>query len=199
MSLNKTKKRKKSSRYHGRKRGTCGTGARKKMKGSGHRGGKGMAGSGKRADQKKSLVLKLYGHGYFGKQGITSKKTERDKRNRINLDLIYKNLESFGNKKGDSYEINLNSYKILAGQSEIKKKLIITAQSASESAIENVEKAGGKIILPEVRKIMKTPLVEYNQKKKPEKKIEESGKKEGKEKISKKESEKSEKIKEKSE
>ena len=148
MSI-KTKKRKKSSKYHGRKRGTCGTGARKKMKGSGHRGGKGMAGTGKRADQKKTLILKLYGHDYFGKQGITSKKTERDKRKRINLDSIYKNLESFGKRKGDAYEINLNSYKILAGQLEIKKKLIITAQSASESAIEKVEKAGGKIILPE--------------------------------------------------
>ena len=146
MSI-KTKKRKKSSRYHGRKRGTCGTGARKKMKGSGHRGGKGMAGTGKRADQKKTLILKLYGHDYFGKQGITSKKTERDKRKRINLDSIYKNLESFGKRKGDAYEINLNSYKILAGQLEIKKKLIITAQSASESAIKKVEKAGGKIIL----------------------------------------------------
>ena len=148
MSI-KTKKRKKSSRYHGRKRGTCGTGARKKMKGSGHRGGKGMAGTGKRADQKKTLILKLYGHDYFGKQGITSKKTERDKRKRINLDSIYKNLESFGKRKGDAYEINLNSYKILAGQLEIKKKLIITAKSASGSAIEKVEKAGGKIILPE--------------------------------------------------
>src|SRR3989344_939975 len=146
MSI-KTKKRKKSSRYHGRKRGTCGTGARKKMKGSGHRGGKGMAGTGKRADQKKTLILKLYGHDYFGKQGITSKKTERDKRKRINLDSIYKNLESFGKRKGDAYEINLNSYKILSGQLEIKKKLIITAQSASESAIKKVEKAGGKIIL----------------------------------------------------
>ena len=148
MSI-KTKKRKKSSRYHGRKRGTCGTGARKKMKGSGHGGGKGMAGTGKRADQKKTLILKLYGHDYFGKQGITSKKTERDKRKRINLDSIYKNLESFGKRKGDAYEINLNSYKILAGQLEIKKKLIITAQSSSGSAIEKVEKAGGKIILPE--------------------------------------------------
>ena len=146
MSI-KTKKRKKSSRYHGRKRGTCGTGARKKMKGSGHRGGKGMAGTGKRADQKKTLILKLYGHDYFGKQGITSKKTERDKRKRINLDSIYKNLESFGKRKGDAYEINLNSYKILSGQLEIKKKLIITAQSASESAIKKVEEAGGKIIL----------------------------------------------------
>ena len=122
----------------------------KKSKGSGHRGGKGMAGTGKRADQKKTLILKLYGHGYFGKQGITSKGTERDKRDRINVGEIQEKY-----KPG---EINLSSYKIL-GDGEIKNKFIITAQSASKSAIEKVEKAGGKIIV-EIRKIMKTPLVE---------------------------------------
>ena len=75
-----TKKRKKSSRQHGRNMGTHGGGARKKRKGSGHRGGIGMSGSGKRADHKKTLITKLYGNAYFGKQGITSKKTERDTR-----------------------------------------------------------------------------------------------------------------------
>ena len=48
--------------------GTHGTGARKKAKGTGHRGGKGMSGSGKRADHKKTLITKLYGHKYFGKR-----------------------------------------------------------------------------------------------------------------------------------
>jgi len=76
----KIKKRKKSSRMHGRKMGTHGTGARKNKRKSGNRGGRGLAGTGKRADQKKTLITKLYGHGYFGKQGITSKKTEKDKR-----------------------------------------------------------------------------------------------------------------------
>lgn len=156
MTLKRTKKRRKSSRYHGKGMGTCGTGARKKSKGSGHRGGYGMAGSGKRADQKKTLVLKLYGHGYFGKQGITSKGTERDKRDRINVGEIQ--------EKYAPGEINLSSYKIL-GDGEIKSKFIITAQSASKSAIEKVEKAGGKIIVKEIKEI-KTPLVEYNQKKK---------------------------------
>ena len=65
---------------HGRNQGTHGRGARKKAKGSGHRGGIGMAGSGKRADHKKTLITKLYGNKYFGKQGLTSRKTERDKR-----------------------------------------------------------------------------------------------------------------------
>ena len=80
---------------HGRKMGTHGWGARKKHKKSGHRGGTGMAGTGKRADQKKTLVNKLYGNKYFGKQGITSKKTQRDKRDRINLQDIELNLGSY--------------------------------------------------------------------------------------------------------
>ncbi|HJX49959.1 MAG TPA: uL15m family ribosomal protein [Candidatus Nanoarchaeia archaeon] len=147
----KTHKRQKKTRYRGRGMGTHGTGSRKKKKGSGHRGGKGMAGTGKRADQKKNLILKLYGHGYFGKQGITSKKTERDKRLRINLKQIELYLDKYGKKKGDSFEIDLSNYKIL-GDGEVKDKLIIKAKEASESAIKKVEKVGGKIQLP-VKKI----------------------------------------------
>jgi len=142
----KIHKRKKSSRMHGRKMGTHGWGARKKHKKTGHRGGKGMSGSGKRADHKKTLVTKLYGHGYFGKQGITSKGTQKDKSNRINLQLIEKNLKKYGKKVGDKFEINLKSYKIL-GIGEVKNKLIINARGASKSAIEKVKKAGGEIIL----------------------------------------------------
>ena len=70
----KTKKRKKFSRMHGRNMGTAGHGARKKSKGKGHRGGKGLSGSGKRADHKKTLITKKYGHGYFGKKGKTLEK-----------------------------------------------------------------------------------------------------------------------------
>jgi len=134
--------------------GTHGRGARKKGKGTGHRGGKGMSGSGKRADQKKTLVTKLYGHGYFGKQGITSKGTKRDKRNRINLQQIELNLEKYGGKSGDKWEINLNSYKIL-GTGEVKNKLVIKAKEASKSAIEKVKKAGGEIILSVKKDVVK--------------------------------------------
>ena len=142
----KTHKRQKKTRMHGRNMGTHGGGARKKRKGSGHRGGIGMAGSGKRADQKKTLVLKLYGHNYFGKQGITSRGTKRDKRDRINLRDIELKKEKLGKKKGDAYEINLETYKIL-GDGEVKNKLIIKAKEASKSAIDKIEKMGGKIIL----------------------------------------------------
>jgi large subunit ribosomal protein L15 len=139
-------KRKKVTRMHGHGAGTHGRGARKKARGSGHRGGKGMAGSGKRADQKKTLITKLYGNTYFGKQGVTSRGSERDKRKRINIDEIEKHLEKYGKKVGDKYEINLPSYKIL-GDGNIKNKLFIKAKEASKTAIEKVKKAGGEILL----------------------------------------------------
>mgnify|MGYP001582822321 CR=1 FL=1 len=142
----KQKKRRKSSRMHGRGMGSNGRGARKKGKGKGHKGGKGMSGSGKRADQKKTLVLKLYGHGYFGKQGITSKGTEKDKRKRINLQQIQNNLEKYGKKTGKGWEVILKDYKIL-GDGELKDKIIIKAKEASKSALKKVEEAGGEIIL----------------------------------------------------
>jgi large subunit ribosomal protein L15 len=134
--------------------GSHGWGARKKHKKSGHRGGTGMAGTGKRGDTKITLVTKLYGHDYFGKQGITSRKTKRDTRQRINLQQIEKNLEKYGKKTAKGWEINLEKYKIL-GEGEIKEKLIITALEASESAIQKVKKAGGQIILPEKNKPIK--------------------------------------------
>ena len=109
-----------------------------------------MHGSGKRADHKKTLVIKLYGHGYFGKRGIKSKGSKKDKGNRINLQLIEKNLQKYGKKTDKGFEVNLNSYKIL-GTGEVKNKLIIKAKEASKSAIEKVKKAGGDIILPTKR------------------------------------------------
>ncbi len=136
----KLKKRKKYSRMHGSR--TCGYSA-KLHKGKGSRGGKGMSGTGKRADQKKSLVIKLYGNKYFGKQGKTSRKVKKKKIEIINVGEIE---EKF--KEG---EVNLDKYKIL-GEGEISKKFIIKAESASASAIEKIKKAGGNIIIKERKK-----------------------------------------------
>ena len=114
----KTHKKRKTGKYRGKRMGTYGRGARKKAKGSGHRGGKGMSGTGKRADQKKTLVLKLYGNSYFGKQGVTSRKTQRDKSDKINIQDIEMNLENYiskgiAKKTQKGFEIDLKSYKIL--------------------------------------------------------------------------------------
>ncbi len=151
MPKRKRKKRKKSSRMRGSS--THGGGARKKRKKSGHRGGKGMSGSGKRADHKKTLITKKYGHGYFGKKGLTSKKTEKDKRLRINLKDILENLDSYADEKGI---VNLEEYKIL-GEGEVNKKIIIKAKEASKSAIEKIKKEGGEILLPEKKEKKEKP------------------------------------------
>lgn len=149
----KIKKRKKVSRMNGRKMGTHGRGARKKAKGSGHRGGKGMSGTGKRADHKKTLINKLYGNKYFGKQGITSKKTQKDKRKRINVGEIQLNITKYGKKTQKGWEIKLDNYKILGG-GNIKDKFFISAKEFSKSAIDKIKKAGGDVIL--IKKVENT-------------------------------------------
>ncbi|MCR4327234.1 MAG: uL15 family ribosomal protein [Nanoarchaeota archaeon] len=153
----KLQKRRKSTRMHGHKMGTHGHGSRKNRRKSGHKGGVGMSGSGKRADHKKTLINKLYGHNYFGKQGITSKGTKRDVRNRINVGDIELHIGKYGKKGKDGYEVVLKNYKIL-GRGEVKNKLIVTCLEISASAKEKIEKAGGSVTVKEVKEIV-TPKV----------------------------------------
>jgi large subunit ribosomal protein L15 len=148
----KAKKRTKRSRWRGSR--THGRSI-KLNKGKGNRGGKGMAGTGKRADHMKSFVIK-YLYPYFGKKGFTSKSTERKRIKEINLkdinEILNKFVEEGKAKKGkEGYELELKGYKIL-GDGEISEKMTIRAKSASKSAKEKVEKAGGKLILEKVQK-----------------------------------------------
>ena len=140
----KTKKTKKSKGQRGKT--THGHGARKKWKGSGHRGGIGMAGTGKKADQKKTLITKLYGNKYFGKKGITSLHSYKDKTKKINLREIQTNLDQLTEKFGEKGKLILKNHKIL-GDGEFKEKIEITARAFTRSAKEKIEKAGGKAIL----------------------------------------------------
>ncbi|MFW6282996.1 MAG: uL15m family ribosomal protein [Minisyncoccales bacterium] len=183
----KAKKRKKSSRYSGKGMGTHGTGARKNKRDSGNRGGVGMAGTGKRADQKKTLVIKKYGHGYFGKKGITSIGTRRDKSFRVNIGEIDKNINNYIKKglakpvsgSNKEFEVDMKKHKIL-GTGDVKNKLKITAYSASESAKEKAKKAGGEIIVLENLNKKQTPKKTDNKEEKTEDKKENSSKKETK-------------------
>ncbi len=137
----RTHKRKKSSRLRGAK--TCGWGFRQKHKGHGSKGGFGMSGSGKRADHKKQKALMSDPKKrYFGKQGLTSRKTKRKKYNKINLLDI---SENFFKKSGD--KLNFSKHKILGKGDGFKAE--IKALSATPSAIEKMKKAGGNIILSE--------------------------------------------------
>ncbi len=138
----KLKKRKKSSRNRGN---TSFRGARKKARGKGHKGGKGMSGSGKRADQKKTYIFR-YKHPYFGRAG---RKRTRKRENKINVGTINDNLENFVNngraEKGKGYKIILKDYKVL-GNGEIEKSVEVHASSFSKLAKEKIEKAGGKAV-----------------------------------------------------
>ena len=133
-------KRPKNSRIRGAR--TVGWGFRQKHKGHGNKGGFGKAGTGKRGDHKKQTALESDTRKkkrYFGKQGLTSRGTERDMRKRINLYDIKDNLFV-----KDGAKIDLNKYKILGSGDGFKAEIL--AMSASKLAIEKMEKAGGKIV-----------------------------------------------------
>lgn len=125
------KKRRKKSRYRGTH--THGRGAKKKARGSGHRGGVGKAGSGKRADHKKDLI-----NFPFGKDKVLRRK-QKTKLKVINLSQISERYS--GNK-----EVVLTGFKVL-GEGELKEKMVIKADAASQSAIDKVKKSGGDIIV----------------------------------------------------
>ena len=99
-----------------------------------------MAGTGKRADQKKSLVINLTGgNNYFGKDKAL-RKPIKIRLNVINvgeIELKYQGKEGI---------IDLTEYKIL-GEGDIKSKIKIKASGASNSAMEKIKKAGGEIIV----------------------------------------------------
>ena len=94
MTVNK---RKKFSRMRGL--GSHGWGAKKKHRGAGNRGGRGMAGSGKRADQKKPTILKLYGNEYFGRHGFCRPREVVENIKAINLGELQNRLDYYLIKK----------------------------------------------------------------------------------------------------
>lgn len=133
-----SRKRKKNVRFRGSH--THGWGAKKKHRGAGNRGGRGNAGTGKRADQKKPTILKLYGNKYFGKHGFYSL---RKKKKAINLDTLSLILT-----KKPVKEINLNDlgYDKLLGKGKFDMAVSIRADSWTSKAEHKVKKAGGSLV-----------------------------------------------------
>jgi len=144
------KRRKKSTRHRGTH--THGRGAKKKARGKGHRGGIGNAGTGKRADQKKTKVLKEYGNKYFRRdKAIRAGRVEKIKI--MSLSVISDNILSFvkkglakGSRDKGEYELDLKVYKII-GDNDIKLKLKIHARAASKGAKKAIKESGGEIII----------------------------------------------------
>lgn len=165
-----SKKRSKRSRLRGRR--TCGYGSRKKHRGSGSRGGYGMAGTGKMAGQKKIALLK-YSPGYLGKKGFTSlNRLKREKLKVINLDEIQEKINNFikegiAKKTGEGIELNFKNFKILSrGKEELKEKWIVHAKQFSKKAEEKIINAGGKAIKEEYKRYIKKELEKKRENKK---------------------------------
>src|SRR3989338_8475517 len=95
----KLKRKKKSSRYRGSQSAKRGRSAR--ARGSGNQGGKGWAGTGKRGDQKNSLVVKITGgNNYFGKDRTLRRGAVAQKLQVINLGDIQFKAPALAGKDG---------------------------------------------------------------------------------------------------
>jgi len=128
------RRRKKNTRHRGTK--VCGWGSGKRHRGSGNRGGVGMAGSGKRSHNKKHSQNPME---YFGRVGFTSIKQVKTKVNAINLYQL-PNLEA---KSGVLDLTELGYTKLLGKGDGIK--ITIKVNKASANAIAKIEGAGGKV------------------------------------------------------
>ncbi len=149
-------RRKKDTRQRGSH--THGWGSKKKHRGSGNRGGKGMAGTGKRADQKKPSIWKEQ---YFGKHGFASKNPARHKC--VNIEYLERNIEKLvksglASQQGEAYAVNIADigFGKLLGKGKATRKFRITAGFASAAAVESISAAGGEVVLGSAAKSEKS-------------------------------------------
>ena len=144
MTVNK---RAKNSRHRGSK--THGWGDKKKHRGSGHRGGTGNAGSGKKADCKKPRFWKdPY---YFGKFGFVRQNTKQTREINVRaLETQFPTLvaKQLVEEKDGAYAIDLSKlgFDKLLSKGAVIRKWRITIKQTSAAAKEKVEAAGGTIV-----------------------------------------------------
>ena len=138
MTINKRSKnsRQRASQTHG-----CGS--MKKRRGAGHRGGRGMAGSGKRGDAKKpSIDINTY----FGGNGFASKKKDPSTMNLLELQQKMPGFvnEGIAEKTGEMYSIDLGKIGVekLLGSGRVEEKFKVKVKTASKKAAEKLSEAG---------------------------------------------------------
>lgn len=144
-----SRKSKKSRKQRGSR--THGWGAGKKHRGAGNRGGRGMAGIGKRGQQKKTKYY-INGKNPIGKQGMQITRI-RPQAKTINLYQIEASLTKWLTdkkikKEKDVFIINLKllGYDKVLGVGKLESKLKITAKIFSKAAAERIKAAGGEAI-----------------------------------------------------
>ena len=127
--------KKKTKKMRGKK--TFGYGSKKKHRGGGSRGGRGMAGS---FGHKKLKILKENPE-HFGKRGFKRKKKKEVKA--INLIEIEKIASKLGKNKINVSELGYNK---VIGKGKLTQPLEIEAKVFSEKAKVKIEEAGGKAV-----------------------------------------------------
>ena len=144
MTVNK---RKKAARYRGSM--THGKGSKKKRRGSGNRGGKGMAGTGKRSDNKKPSIWK--NTRYFGKYGFVSKNVRKIKA--VNISYLDENILKLPGdaviKENEFFSVDIKKlgFNKLLSDGKAVNKYKIKVPYASKKAIEKIKNNGGEVIL----------------------------------------------------
>ena len=132
---------------------THGWGCKKKHRGGGSKGGKGMAGTGKRKNTKWTWVIK-YAPNHLGKHGFHRPKVVQYTPQTINLSDIDENLQLFLDM-GIAHEedgkvivdvTQLGVDKVL-GSGKLTRPLVIKAYYVTPKAEEKIKAAGGEVIL----------------------------------------------------
>jgi large subunit ribosomal protein L15 len=129
-------------------RGTSshGWGHKKKHRGAGNRGGKGMAGTGARGDAKKPTILTTIGNSYYGKKGFSS--IHKRTINVLSLNSIENHIKDL-TESGLIVDGTLDTTKMkinkVLGRGKLSTKLNIICEEISANAKAAVEAAGGKV------------------------------------------------------
>lgn len=131
---------------------THGWGCKKKHRGGGHKGGRGMAGTGKRKKTKWTWVIK-YAPDHLGKRGFKRPIEAQREITAVNLRFIDEHLDELM-QLGIAYEeegriiVDTTQFadKVL-GAGKLTKPLVIKARAFSPKAEEKIIKAGGEALL----------------------------------------------------
>jgi len=142
------KKRKKGQRFRGHT--THGFGAMKKHRGTGNKGGKGNAGSGKRGDAKKPSYWK--DREYYGKFGFTPvARKVYESCNVQDLEQEYQKLLKQGKIKEQHGDVHIDLEEIgvqkLLSKGNPTKKWHITVQYASAATLEKMKEKGCTVVV----------------------------------------------------
>ncbi len=132
---------------------THGWGCKKKHRGGGSKGGKGMAGTGKRKNTKWTWTIK-YAPDHLGKRGFHRPKAVQYAPQTINLSDIDENFELFRDM-GVIYEeegklvfdaTQLGVDKVL-GTGKLTRAIVVKAYYVTPKAEEKIKAAGGEVLL----------------------------------------------------